>query len=163
MPQVTPLFLGQGFVENSSEAPFDDYLVQGIGKAPMVMIYESQFIERAAGTDGAIKPDMQLMYPAPTILSKHTLVGLNEAGRRLGDILVTDPEMQRLAVEFGFRSNDTAYFASYTAQHNVTPPAVLVDVIEPPAYEVLERMITRIEALYGGSGGTLAPSGSEQP
>ena len=30
---------------SSSEEPFDDYLVQGIGKSPMVMIYESRATE----------------------------------------------------------------------------------------------------------------------
>jgi hypothetical protein len=39
LPVVSPLFLKQGFVENSSEVPFDDYLVQVLGKSPLVMIY----------------------------------------------------------------------------------------------------------------------------
>ena len=78
--QAAPLFLRQGFVENSSEAPFEDYLVQGMGKSPMVMIYESQFLARAAAKDGSITPDMVLLYPEPTIFSKHTFVGLTPDG-----------------------------------------------------------------------------------
>src|SRR5262245_9890214 len=82
LPTVAPLFLRQGYVENSSEGPFEDYLVQGMGKAPMVMIYEAQFLDRAARNDGSIRPDMALMYPEPTILSKHTLVSLTAPARR---------------------------------------------------------------------------------
>ena len=52
-----------------------------MGKSPMVMIYESQFIQRAAAADGSITPDMVLMYPDPTIFSKHTFVGLTPAGQ----------------------------------------------------------------------------------
>ena len=51
IPSVEPLFLRQGFAESSSEAPFDDYLSIGVGKTPLVMIYESQFIDRAASKD----------------------------------------------------------------------------------------------------------------
>ena len=46
--RLSPIFLRQGFQGSSSEEPFDDYLVQGMGKSPMVMIYESQYIQRAA-------------------------------------------------------------------------------------------------------------------
>ena len=56
MDRLAPLFLRQGFVASSTEEPFEDYLVQGMGKSPMVMIYESQFIARAAAADGSITP-----------------------------------------------------------------------------------------------------------
>ena len=48
----------------------------------MVMIYESQFVARAAAHDGSIRPDMVLMYPEPDVLSKHTLVPLTSKGDR---------------------------------------------------------------------------------
>src|SRR5262249_1594831 len=54
---VSQLFLKQGFTEQSSEAPFDDYLSIGIGKSPLVFIYEAQFVARAAAHDGSIRPD----------------------------------------------------------------------------------------------------------
>jgi hypothetical protein len=44
---VQQLFLKQGFVENLSEGPFENYLLMGVGKAPLVMIYESQYVARA--------------------------------------------------------------------------------------------------------------------
>ena len=153
---VAPLFLRQGFVENSSEAPFEDYLVQGMGKSPMVMIYESQYIARAAAADGSITPQNQLIYPEPTIFSKHTFVSLTPNGARLGQFLETDPEMRQLAVQFGFRTSDTAAFQSFVTEHKLSVPASLIDVIDPPTYETLEALITRLEGLYGGA--TLPPA-----
>ena len=150
--RLAPLFLRQGFVASSSEEPFDDYLVQGMGKSPLVMIYESQFIQRAAAADGSVTPDMQLIYPDPTILSKHTFVGLTPAGIRLGDFLATDPEMRSLATQYGFRTTDTAAFTKFATDHQLAVPASFLDVIDPPTYETLESMITRLEEIYNGQG-----------
>jgi hypothetical protein len=149
---TSPLFLKQGFVESSSEEPFNEYLVQGIGKAPMVVIYEGQYLARAAANDGSITPEMRLIYLQPTIYSNHTWVGLTDAGKRAGDFLATDPELRNLVTQYGFRTSDTQGFQDYFKSHNVTVPANLIDVIEPPSYEALEAMITRIEALYSGQG-----------
>ena len=155
--RLAPVFLRQGFVASSTEEPFEDYLVQGMGKSPMVMIYESQFIQRAAAADGSISPEMQLIYPDPTILSKHTFVGLTPDGIRLGEFLTNDPEMRSLATQYGFRTTDTAAFTAFATEHQLTVPATFLDVIDPPTYETLESMITRLEALYTGQG---APSAS---
>jgi hypothetical protein len=152
MSRLAPLFLRQGFVASSSEEPFEDYLVQGMGKSPMVMIYESQFVQRAAAADGSISPEMVLMYPEPTIFSKHTFVGLTPDGIRLGEFLTNDPEMRTLATQYGFRTTDTAAFTKFVADHNLSVPAGLINVIDPPTYETLESMITRLEADYSGQG-----------
>jgi hypothetical protein len=151
MPIVSPLFLRQGFVENSSEVPFDDYLVQGMGHSPMVMIYESQYVARAAAEDGSITANMQLIYPEPTIFSKHTFVALNANADRLGQFISNDPEMRTLATQYGFRTSDTAGFASFVSQHKVSVPDSFIDVIEPPTYETLEAMIGRLEQLYSNA------------
>lgn len=148
LPQAAQAFLRQGFVEYSSEAPFEDYLVMGIGKAPLVMIYESQFIHRALLKDGSIRDDMVIMYPRPTIFSKHVLVGLTEGGARLGDALENDPELQRLAVEHGFRNNNVTYFSELMERNRVPVADAILDVIEPPRYEIIERMIQLIEEQY---------------
>jgi hypothetical protein len=62
-----------------------------------------------------------------------------------------DPELQKLAVKYGFRTNDSAAFSSYLKARGVPLPPQLVNVVEPPAYEPLETMITGIERLYGGA------------
>jgi hypothetical protein len=97
---------------------------------------------------------MQLMYPEPTILSKHTLVSLTDAGARFGQFLNDDPELRQLAIEFGFRNNDAAGFKTFLQAHNVSAPDTLLDVIDPPTYERLESMITKLEALYSDTPGT---------
>ena len=148
LPFVTSLFLSQGFVEYSSAAPFEDYLVIGMGKSPLVMIYESQFIERAALAQGGVRPEMVLLYPQPTIFTKHVLVALSEGGERLGELLETDPELQRLAVQYGFRNGSVDAFNAFVQEHDIGVAQSLVDVIEPPSYEIVERMITQIEARY---------------
>jgi hypothetical protein len=159
LPVVEPIFLRQGFVESSSEEPFDDYLTIGIGKDPMVMIYEGQFLAHAFAKDGELRPDMVLMYPVPDVLSKHTFIPLTPAGTRAGRLLLNDPTLKRLEVQYGFRTADTAYFNQQVAASGRVVPANLVDVIEPPTYDALEHMIEGIEQAYSASaqGGGSSP------
>jgi hypothetical protein len=145
LPQVEPLFLRQGYTSNSSEGPFQDYLTIGMGKTPLVMIYEAQYVALAAANDGSITKDMVLMYPSPTTYSKHTLVPLTSAGDRVGRLLTSDPDLQRLAIKYGFRTNDTAAFNKFVTAHKVVLPQTLFNVVEPPAYDALESMISTIE------------------
>jgi hypothetical protein len=146
--QVAPLFLRQGFSEYSTEGPFEDYLTIGAGKTPMVMIYEAQYLARAAAHDGSIGPDRVLMYPEPTVLTKHTLVPLKPAGDRVGRLLAGDPELQRLAVKWGFRTAAAATVRRYLADRKVAAPPELVTIVEPPTYEALEHLIVRIQERY---------------
>ncbi len=147
IPLVEPLFLKQGYSEYSSEGPFEDYLSMGIGKAPLVMIYEAQFIARAMMENG-ISNDMVLVYPDPTIYSKHILISLTSNGEKLGDLLLNDPDLRRLEIEHGFRNSNTDLFRQNKKDHNINVPDTLVNVVEPPTYEILERMIQQIEQSY---------------
>src|SRR5215475_2491329 len=54
------LFSRQGFQESSSAGPFEDYTAMGIGKAPLVMIYEQQFLEYVLSHPNP-NPDMALL------------------------------------------------------------------------------------------------------
>jgi len=146
--EVADLFVRQGFVQGSSAAPFEDYLVMGMGKAPMVMIYEQQFISKAASGDGSIIEDMILMYPEPSIFSKHTLVAMTEGGQHLGEVLESDEELSKLEIEHGLRNSNMAYFREFTQKHNVKLVPTLVNVVESPSYEMLESMISEIEQKY---------------
>jgi hypothetical protein len=128
----------------------DDYLTIGMGKTPMVMIYEAQFVARAAANDGSITKEMVLMYPSPTVFSKHVMVPLTSAGDRAGRLLMSDPDLQRLAIKYGFRTNDPGAFTRFTTTHKVVLPPTLFNVIEPPTYEALESMISTIEQHLAG-------------
>jgi len=148
MPLLTDMFLRQGLRPSSSQEPFEDYLIKGMGHSPAVMIYEAQYISQAARKDGSIQPDMVLMYPVPTIFTKHVFIPRTAQGEKLGEALMTDPELQKLAIEYGFRNDNLAYFQEFTKARGITLPSSFVDVIEPPSYEVLEGMIQIIEQAY---------------
>nr|WP_225955499.1 hypothetical protein [Kibdelosporangium phytohabitans] len=148
LPQLTKLFLDQGYTQNSTEGPFEDYLAAGMGKTPLALIYESQFLDRQIRGDGAIRPDMRMLYTAPTVFSKHTLVPLSGNGDKVGQLLATDPELVRLAATFGFRPNDSRVLGQVLTGKGVAAPPELVDIIEPPSYEALERMLDAIGRQY---------------
>lgn len=146
LPLVTPLYSRQGFQESSSSGPFEDYITMGMGKTPLVMIYEAQYLEYLARTPAAARnPDMVLMYPTPTVFTKHTLVSFTESGARLGRLLENDAGLQRIAAEHGLRINNTAEFMQVQKGRGLEIPASILDVIDPPSYEWQERMIRGIE------------------
>jgi hypothetical protein len=162
--QVAPLFSRQGYTEQSSEAAFDDYLSIGAGKTPLVMIYESQFVAHAIAKDGSIKAGMVLMYPTPTIVSKHTLVPLNANGAKVGQLLTTDPTLQALAVQFGFRIADPDAFAKVVKAAGVATAPSLLDVVEPPTNDNLESLINDIaDAMKTAAAATTTAASTTAP
>jgi hypothetical protein len=47
LPEVTPLFMKQGFSAATSGPPFDDYVSQGVGHTPLLLIADlSEYLER---------------------------------------------------------------------------------------------------------------------
>lgn len=139
------LFSKQGFQESSSAGPFEDYTSMGIGKAPLVMIYEQQFLEYILSHPNP-NPDMVLLYPVPTILTKHTIVALSDNGARFAEVMTSNPKVGSIAQRYGFRTQDnTELFAAVEAKKMVIPHTI-VDVIDPPSYDILEKLITRIDA-----------------
>ncbi|GAC1613674.1 MAG: hypothetical protein NVS9B1_22470 [Candidatus Dormibacteraceae bacterium] len=150
LPAVEPIFLRQGLTASSSEEPFQDYLSIGIGKTPMVMVYEAQFLAAAAANNGSISKEMVLMYPDPDVLSKHTVVPLTANGDRVGQLLLNNVQLQKLATKYGFRTNNPATFNQFLTAHGLTTPS-LVNLIEPPTYENLEAMITAIQQQMQGA------------
>jgi len=148
LPQVAPLFLRQGFQEQSSAGPFEDYLALGMGKAPLLMAYESQMLEFWLKHPDKIKGDMVILYPRPTVFSKHVLVPYTPAGVRLGQALESDPKLRALAHEYGFRTGGEAKGPELWKQRGIAVPELLVDVIDPPSHEWLERMIVAIETRF---------------
>lgn len=146
-PTLSKLFLGQGYTENSTEGPFEDYLATGIGKTPMVMVYEAQYVDRLNRKDGSIRGGRTLIYPSPTVLSKHTLVPLGDGGAQVGELLTSDPALTRLAATYGFRTADPRAFEAVVSKGGPVADD-LVDVVEPPTYETLERLLTTIAGAY---------------
>lgn len=146
LPTVSRLFVRQGYTENSTDGPFREYLAAGMGPTPMVWIYEAQFVE--AAVRGQIKPGMVLTYPSPTVVSQHTLVPLNASGDRIGRLLATDPDLQRLAAEHGFRTSEPSQFAKVTADNRVPVAGDVIDVIDTPTIDTLEHLIDNVTKSY---------------
>ena len=144
VPAVQPLFRDQGYLPPSTEVLFEDYLSAGMGRVPMALIYEAQYLAEALSPDPVLPADGRLLYPSPTIFSRHTLVPLKPAGDRVGELLTTDPQLAALAAEYGFRPTDPRPFATAFRDRGLPEPPTLVDVVEPPSFDTLEGMLTQL-------------------
>ncbi|MFC3849567.1 hypothetical protein ACFORJ_05250 [Corynebacterium hansenii] len=148
---IAPVMAGQGYAESTSAAPFADYLSQGMGAKPMTMVYEAQFLEQQLAGGDRIADDMVLAYPEPTIQSKHTVVAFDEDGAEVARLLAEDADLQRLAAEHGFRPLSRQVLDDVLADRGVTAPPELVAVIDPPGFDLLERLLEGVGAVLGGA------------
>ncbi len=141
-PSVQPLFRDQGYLPPTTEVLFEDYLSAGMGRVPMALVYEAQYLAEALSPDPVLPADGRLLYPSPTIFSRHTLVPLTPGGDRVGELLTTDPQLAALAAEHGFRPTDPRAFAAAFRDRGLPEPPALVDVVEPPSFDTLEGMLS---------------------
>ena len=148
LPFMSELFLRQGFQEGSSAAPFEDYLALGMGKTPLLVAYESQLVAFWLAHPDRLHNDMVMLYPVPTVFSKHVLVPFDAKGRRLGDALEHDPQLQSLAHRYGFRTGGNTKGPEVWEKQGIHTPPTVVDVIDPPTHEWLEKMINGIEQKF---------------
>jgi hypothetical protein len=139
LPDLCTLVADQGDKPETSQVLFDNYLVDGIGRVPMALVYEAQYVTKAPRPQlpsGAVK-----LFPSPTVYSRHTLIPLNEDGEAVGKALRDDPELVRLASEHGFRPEKPP-----AGQQATDRP---VDVVESPSFEVLESMLSALAPTAG--------------
>jgi hypothetical protein len=57
---------------------------------------------------------------------------------------------ERWTTQYSLRTTDAAAFTKFATDHEWTVPATFLGVIDPPTYETLDAMITRLGALYTG-------------
>ena len=145
---VAGLFKRQGYQENYVNGNFDDYVSIGIGKTPMAWIYENQIVNYAMARKG-LGPGMVLLYPQPTLFNKVVFVASSERAKKLGELLSTQPELQRLAVDFGFRIADTAHFVQSAKAAGLAVEERITQVIDPPSFEIMAEMIDVISREMG--------------
>jgi hypothetical protein len=138
--QVSELFKRQGYQENYVNGNFDDYVSIGMGKTPLAFIYENQMVSYAISKKG-IGADMVLMYPTPTIFNKVVFVAGNDKAKILGELLANDPQLQKIGIEYGFRGSDPVAFAAEAKKAGLTVNERIVEVVDPPSYEVMAEMI----------------------
>lgn len=102
---LRPLYLAQG-ATTADRVPY--YLApEGVRIAPVVVIYEHQYLAyQLQRPKGDFDDYRVLLYPADHFESQPSFIALNDTGRKLGELLVNDPELRRRAVELGFRVLD---------------------------------------------------------
>jgi len=138
--KLAELFKRQGYQENYVDGNFDDYVAIGIGKTPMAFIYENQLV-RYALTKGGVGAEMVLLYPQPTIVNKVVFVAMNERAKALGTLLGSDPELQAIAVEYGFRIADAERFVAAVKPTGLAVEPRVTQVVDPPSFEIMAEMI----------------------
>jgi hypothetical protein len=129
--ELTPTIIEQGFMENTTDRVFQDYLDNGMYYTPMALIYESEFISEEITDPGAMSSDMVLMYPTPNVFSQRALIPLpgHSAGAAVADLIASNPELQRLAQEhYGFRYSDPAEFQRIIGSHRIFGKKITVPV-----------------------------------
>jgi hypothetical protein len=147
---VREVFEIQGQMEHSTGTLFERYLQLGMAQFPLIVGYESQYIEFARENPD-LWPDVRdriaLVYPIPTVWSSHPIIALTDDGRALLEAL-GDEELQQLAwTQHGFRSgaigarNDPADLGIDRVATDVT------QVVQMPRPEV---MFSIMDALTGG-------------
>ncbi len=141
LSQVRPLFRDQGYLPATTDVLFEDYLSSGMGRVPMALVYEQQYLAEQLSADPALAPDARMLYPRPTLYSRHTLVPLTPAGDRVGELLTGDADLTGLEAQLGFRPTDPRAFTDAVRAKGVPAPPALVDVIEPPSFAVLEALL----------------------
>ena len=138
--QLAELFKRQGYQENYVNGNFDDYVAIGIGKTPMAFIYENQLVSYALAKKG-VAADMVLMYPQPTIVNKVVFIATNERSRALADLLANHAELQKIAVEYGFRIADTGTFMQAVKPTGLAVEERVTQVVDPPSFDLMAEMI----------------------
>lgn len=144
MPTLKKIIQAQGNRESSSTNIMSDYMSIGRGKVPMMFAYESEFLENAFKNNG-LKKDMTLLYPTPTIFTKHVMVVLNPKAQSLVDLFKTNIELKKIASEYGFRFDGESDIVKKSKTIGVSIPDTLVDVIDPPDYDILDDMAQKVE------------------
>ncbi len=137
---VSPLFVRQGSADRPWDAPFEDYVSLGIGKTPIAMVYESQFVARSLANPGGMGPDRVLMYPSPGVLSRYGLVAFRPAGEPVGRVLAGDPALARFASADGFRVP-----AGAAPPIDAKMEPLLANVVDVPSYDTLESLVRKLD------------------
>lgn len=153
LPVASKLFLSQGYSESSSDDPFQNYLSQGMGAVPMVMIYEAQFVGEASKDSSRLTDQMVLAYPEPTVFSKHTMIPVTDKADKLGMLLLSNPELVELIADYGFRpSSNSEVFNKTSDENKVAVDKDIINIANAPSYEMLESMLTKISNEYANQG-----------
>ncbi len=146
IPSIRQMMVAQGSRPTSSTNMIQDYMVMGAGKAPMIFLYEQEWLTETAKSSRDLNgAKMKMIYPKPTIFTKHIMIGFNPEVEKFVDFLNTNPDIRAKAVQYGFRQagkNDLVE----SNRKSVSMPANILDVIDPPTYDTLDYITQAVEA-----------------
>ena len=116
------------------------------------MIYEHQYLsyQLRSMEQGSLDSDRVLLYPRPGFMTQPELIALNANGDLLGELLTTDPDLRRRALELGFRvldhtgTDNSDQLSKFLTERAVPVPSEHVSDTEAVLPEVpqLEKMIS---------------------
>jgi len=89
-----------------------------------------------------------MLYPSPTIYSKHVMVVLNPAAQPIVELIKNNPDLKKLASEYGFRIEGDNGIIQHAKSLGVTIPETVIDVIDvidPPKYDILDTLTSKVE------------------
>ena len=130
-----------GYMESSSSDIFSQYVRQGAGGYPLIAGYENQILEfslQKPSVYEALKDEMIILYPEPTVWSSHVYISLTDKGN-IGLEVFKDPKVQEIVwEEHGFRTTTS----SATNPFNIKGiPSTITKVMRMPSVDVhLELM-----------------------
>ncbi|MFC0215484.1 hypothetical protein ACFFK0_24120 [Paenibacillus chartarius] len=151
MPSLRNMFAKTGFKKSSTTDLFEEYVKTGMGSHKIIVGYESDVLYFSKqnpdvwqSLQSSVAP--QIVYPAPTMWSVHTLVTLNEKSKGMTAFL-QDPDVQRIAWErYGFRTgligvtNDPAAFRVKGIARSID------NVMQTPDYATMQKLLEAYRA-----------------
>ncbi|WP_405359438.1 hypothetical protein OG535_10055 [Kitasatospora sp. NBC_00085] len=149
--RIKPLLFAQGMPGGDLFQPYS--VPEGRGIAPVVVVYEHQFLAYQARFQARTKKldaERVLLYPKEQFLTQPQFIALNPGADRLGDLITHDPRLLRRATELGFRTLDSQpggdRLADFLGEHDIPAPVRTGDdtATKMPTLDVLEQMIDAV-------------------
>jgi hypothetical protein len=139
LPTVRALYDAQGLQAKSSDFGFNQWLLQG-GElhAPLYAGYENQIVQYmldAGNNAAALKDNVRVLYPDPTIYNDHPILALTKAAGPFIDAMKDTDIQTRAWKKFGFRSG-TQVGLNNVADFPDVPLAQKIRTTTPPSAEV---------------------------
>lgn len=142
LPIVGAYFQRLGMLDEGSATLFEKFL-RDQGGHPIIVGYENQLVEFSlehADKLPILRDRVRTLYPRPTVMSEHTVIALNENGKRLIEAL-KDPAIQRIAWErHGFRSGLMDVQMDPKVLQVTGIPERVTSVIPMPTASVMEKI-----------------------
>ncbi|MCQ4207184.1 hypothetical protein [Streptomyces longispororuber] len=150
---IKPLINLQGMAaDEQADSYFSD---EGENIAPVSVIYEHQYLaHQVAHQRRHHEQDTSrvLLYPTPQALTEPELIAIDDRGNELTDLMESDPELRRRAIELGFRvrfsgeDGTSAQLNDYLRSRGIQVPTPNPDrtKVDAPDLDSLERIINRV-------------------